>query len=92
MNVDHSLLVALKEIALSAHGALAVAQCHLQLAKQRVLADDRVTHDHLDTAIVFTDSTTAVIATINEVMHRVEQRIEAKRDRQVRALDRKSVV
>jgi predicted proteasome-type protease len=79
VNVDHSLLAALKEIALAAHGSLAVAQCHLQLAKQRVKPDDRIAHDHLDTAIVFTDSATAVIATINEVMHRVEQKIEGER-------------
>jgi hypothetical protein len=79
VNVDHSLLVAMKEIALAAYGSLAVAQCHLQLAKQRVQPDDRIAHDHLDTAIVFTDSAVAVIATINEAMYRVEQKIEHER-------------
>jgi predicted proteasome-type protease len=62
---------ALREIALAAQGALAVAQCHLQLAKHRVSQEDRIAHDHLDTAIVFQDSATAVIAAIHEMIQQV---------------------
>jgi len=62
---------ALREIALAAQGALAVANCHLQLAKQRVSQEDRITHDHLDTSIVFQDSAMAVISAINEMIQQV---------------------
>ena len=68
-----TLLATLKEIALVAQGQLAVAQCHLQLAQQRVQQDDRIAHDHLDTSMVFTDSAAAVIATIHAVIQRAEQ-------------------
>lgn len=75
---------ALREIALAAQGALAVANCHLQLAKQRVSQEDRITHDHLDTSIVFQDSAMAIISTINEMIQQVEQ---LKLDGRSRRLD-----
>jgi len=71
---DHHLLHSIREILLSAHGALAVAMTHIQLANSRLQRkEDRITRDHLETAQVFTDSATCVIATVNEIVHRVEQ-------------------
>lgn len=84
MDADISMLVSVQEIALAAFGALAVAQCHLQLAKQRVeAAGDRIANDHIDTAIVFTDSATAVIASINEMIDRAKHKNE-ERERKIR--------
>lgn len=72
--IHPNVLQSIQHTGLAAHGALAVAMCHLQLAMNRLnRKSDRVTRDHIETALVFMDSAQTVVATINEIAHRAEQ-------------------
>jgi len=74
IEIHPNLLHSIQHTGLAAHGALAIAMCHLQLALNRLnRANDRITRDHIETAIVFADSAQAVVASINEMAHRTEQ-------------------
>ena len=84
MHVDPSILAAIKELTLSAQGALCVAQSHVQLAKmctdkteqaqQQGRADNnyRLASDHRDTAMVFIDSAITVMEQLKEVIDRAQ--------------------